>query len=86
MAEKKAATSASSIDDQRNIDLLEDMAGKKTAVNASSIDGQRSFDPLKEMAERKAATGGGVTIGDTMKSSVMQKDSKSGRVNIGYRA
>ena len=72
--------------DQRNFDALKNMAENKAATNVSSIDGQRNFDPLKDMAEIKAATGGGVTVGNTMKSSVMQKDSKTGRVSIGYRA
>ncbi len=86
MAEKKAETSASSTNDQRSFDTLKNMGENKAAANVSSINGPKDFDPLKDMDEIKAATGGSVTVGDRMKSSVMQKDSKTGRVNIGYRA
>ncbi len=41
---------------------------------------------LKDMAEKEAAQGAGVIARDTTKSSVLDKDSKSGRVSIGYRA
>ncbi len=41
---------------------------------------------LKEMAEERTASGGNVAVIDATKSSVMQKDSQSGRVSIGYRA
>jgi endonuclease YncB( thermonuclease family) len=86
MAEEKAATSASSNNGNKNFDPLKDIAGKKIATNASSINNNRISDPLKDMAEKKAVTGGSVTVGDASKSSIMQKDSKTGRVSIGYRA
>ena len=41
---------------------------------------------LKKMAEKKTTAGGSVALNNATKSSVMQKDSKSGRVSIGYRA
>jgi endonuclease YncB( thermonuclease family) len=41
---------------------------------------------LRDMAEKEAAPGAGVMARDTTKSSVLDKDSKSGRVSIGYRA
>jgi hypothetical protein len=41
---------------------------------------------LRNMAERKTTSGGSVAVNNATKSSVMQKDSKSGRVSIGYRA
>jgi hypothetical protein len=41
---------------------------------------------LKKMAEERTASGGNVTVIDATKSGVMQKDTQSGRVSIGYRA
>jgi len=41
---------------------------------------------LKKMAEKKTASEGNVAVIDATKSGVMQKDSQSGRVSIGYRA
>lgn len=41
---------------------------------------------LKKMAEKKTASGGNVAANNATKSGVMQKDSQSGRVSIGYRA
>jgi hypothetical protein len=61
------------------------MAANNT-TNASSIYDKRKIDLLKDLSEKKAATGGKVTVVDTAKSSIMQKDSKTGRVSIGYRA
>ena len=91
-AEKKSAanaTSASSINNTRNLDSLKDVTKKKTATNAtnaSSINNTRISNSLKDIAEKKAVTGGRVTVVDTAKSSIMQRDSKTGRVSIGYRA
>jgi hypothetical protein len=92
MPDKKAATNAtnaSSINNTRNINSLKDMPDKKAATNAtnaSSINNTRISNALKEIAEKKAVTGGRVTVVDTAKSSIMQRDSKTGRVSIGYRA
>lgn len=41
---------------------------------------------LKKMAEKETASEGNAAIIDATKSGVMQKDSQSGRVSIGYRA
>ena len=41
---------------------------------------------LKKMVEKRTTSGGNVAVNNASKSSVMQKDSKSGRVSIGYRA
>ena len=61
------------------------MAANNT-TNVSSINNTRIFNSLKDIAEKKAVTGGRVTVVDTAKSSIMQRDSKTGRVSIGYRA
>ena len=92
VAEKKAktnATNTTSINNTRNFDSLKDVTKKKAATNAtnaSSINNTRISNSLKDMAEKKAVTGGRVTVVDTAKSSIMQRDSKTGRVSIGYRA
>ncbi len=92
MPEKKAATNAtnaSSINNTRNVNSLKDTPDKKAATNAtnaSSINNTRISNALKDIAEKKAVTGGRVTVVDTAKSSIMQRDSKTGRVSIGYRA
>ena len=92
MPDKKAATTATnttSINITRNFDSLKDVTKKTTAINAtnaSSINNTRISNALKEIAEKKAVTGGRVTVVDTAKSSIMQRDSKTGRVSIGYRA
>jgi hypothetical protein len=92
MPDKKAATNAtnaSSINNTRIFSSLKDMPDKKAATNAtnaSSINNTRISNALKDIAEKKAVTGGRVTVVDTAKSSIMQRDSKTGRVSIGYRA
>jgi len=92
VAEKKAATNASnvsSINNTRIFSSLKDMPDKKAATNAtnaSSINNTRISNALKDIAEKKAVTGVKVIVGDTEKSSIMQRDSKTGRVSIVYRA
>ena len=91
-AEKKATTNAtneSSINNTRNSESLKNVTKKRAAnntTNVSSINNTRIFNSLKDIAEKKAVTGGRVTVVDTAKSSIMQRDSKTGRVSIGYRA
>ena len=91
-AEKEAAinaTNESSINNTRNFDSLTDVTKKTTAINATnttSINITRISNFLKDIAEKKIGTGGRVTVVDTAKSSIMQRDSKTGRVSIGYRA
>jgi hypothetical protein len=41
---------------------------------------------LKKILEKRTTSGGNVAVNNASKSSVMQKDSKSGLVSIGYRA
>jgi len=92
VAEKKAetnATNASLINDTRIFTSQKSVAEKKAATNAtnaSSINKTRISNSLKDIAEKKAVTGGRVTVVDTTKSSILQRDSKTGRVSIGYRA
>ena len=92
VAEKKAetnATNASLINDTRNFTYQKSVAEKKAATNATnapSINKTRISNSLKDIAEKKAVTGGRVTVVDTAKSSILQRDSKTGRVSIGYRA
>lgn len=92
MPDKKAATNATnttSTNITRNFDPMKDIAEKKAATNATnttSINNARIFNSLKNIAEKKAVTEGRVTVVDTAKSSIMQRDSKTGRVSIGYRA
>ena len=82
-------TNVSSTNNTRNFESLKNVTKKMAAnntTNASSIYDKRKIDLLKDLSEKKAATGGKVTVVDTAKSSIMQKDSKTGRVSIGYRA
>ena len=65
---------------------MPELKAATNATNASSINNTRISNALKEIAEKKAVTGGRVTVVDTAKSSIMQRDSKTGRVSIGYRA
>ena len=91
VTQEKAATNAtneSSINTTRNFDPLKNVTKTIAATNAtneSSINNARIFDSLKDIAEKKAVTDGKVKVVDTAKSSIMQKDSKTGRVSIGYR-
>lgn len=65
---------------------------KKNEFNASTwwqeptIPEGSKDDLLRSMAEKKATSEADVASGNAAKSSVLQKDSKSGRVSIGYRA
>ena len=92
VTKKKAAnntTNASSINNTRIFNSLKNVTKKRAAnntTNVSSINNTRIFNSLKDIAEKKAVTGGRVTVVDTAKSSIMQRDSKTGRVSIGYRA
>jgi len=81
------ATNVSSINNARIFDSPRNATKKMAANNATndSINNARIFNSLKDIVEKKAVTGGEVTVVDTAKSSIMQRDSKTGRVSIGYR-
>ena len=69
--------------------LLRDMEEKKATSGGGVIVGNATTSNVMQagvVSSPGGASGGSVTVGDRMKSSVMQKDSKTGRVNIGYRA